>query len=421
MIEQNLAGFVQRRCRVLVRLAIAAVLSASMVGALPGARPARAQNEIFDLASFYQTDLRALAMGNAYGPVARGEGALLYNPAGLVQFDRDIKIDASLAVEGEQGDFFSDTVDQLTESPSPQEVKAYLSKYNGTSQFYRAQTFGNFVANLADINVGFGVGVMTQTRFEFVFTDANNDGYTFPDGNQDSLTLNQDELDINFLSFAFQIFDGQLLIGATAKSFTLTRESSTAFFDTINDIDLAGAVPDTYDASGFDLGFIWRLETLSFLRGQISVTALNVGGITLENQTNDPTKTLEVPATYNVGIAISPELPWSPVHLLLSVELEDATGAIKVRDPLDGLDHDRSTTQRLHAGAELGIWRTSTGNNVLNARVGSHRGRAAFGFELNLFSALRILYTQYGDNFGHEDAKELHEFEAVQISFGFGF
>ena len=58
---------------------------------------------------------------------------------------------------------------------------------------------------------------------------------------------------------------------------------------------------------------------------------------------------------------------------------------------------------------------------MLNARVGSHRGRAAFGFELNLFSGLRILYTEYGDNFGHEDDKDLHDFEAVQISIGFGF
>ena len=56
MMEHNLSGIVHRRCGALVRLATAAVLSASMFGALPAAGLAQAQNEIFDLASFYQTD-----------------------------------------------------------------------------------------------------------------------------------------------------------------------------------------------------------------------------------------------------------------------------------------------------------------------------------------------------------------------------
>ncbi len=102
------------------------------------------------------------------------------------------------------------------------------------------------------------------------------------------------------------------------------------------------------------------------------------------------------------------------------MEFEDVSGDILVRDA-NGVDHERSSEQRLHIGAELGFWQTTTGNHILNARVGAHRGLLSYGVELNLFSALRIVYTSYEDDFGHADQEELHTFDAVQITIGFGF
>ncbi|NIR97571.1 MAG: hypothetical protein GWO39_05250, partial [Gammaproteobacteria bacterium] len=66
-----------------------------------------------------------------------------------------------------------DTVDQFSGSPSAAETEAYLTKYLDTSNFYRAQTFVNVVANLALFNIGLGAGQLDQQRFGFTFTDAN--------------------------------------------------------------------------------------------------------------------------------------------------------------------------------------------------------------------------------------------------------
>ena len=389
-----------------------------------GAPPARAQvtNRIVDLASFAQSDLRALAMGNAFGAVSRGETALLYNPAGLVQFDFDLKLEFSLAFDGEEGDFFSDTVDLTTSDPTPVDVQAYLDKYLGTTQLFRFHTFSNFVANLAKINIGFGVGKYKRTQYSFEFQDTNSN--TVFDLT-DSLIQGNAELDMTMASFAFALFDGQLLIGATGKSFSYKEETASASFGTVitnSDVELI-TTGDEYQAESFDVGFIWRLEFLAFLRGQWSLTAYNVGGIDLM-PVQVGGEQLEVPATYNFGIAIQPELPFAPLHIIISAEVEDLTGAIKVCDPCTigaRVDHDRTNKQRFHFGAELGLFETETGNNVFNARIGAHRGFLSFGYELNLFSFFRIVYTKYRDNLGHESRQDLHDFEAWQFSLGWGF
>jgi hypothetical protein len=404
----------------------AAILCVVLGAALLAGRAA-AQNPKLDLQSFYRTDLRALAMGNAFGPIARGETALQYNPAGLVQYKFDVKLDASLAVEGEAGPFFQDTFDMISGSPSSTDVQNYLAKYLGTSQFYRAQTFANVVANLAAFNVGLGGGVLSQTRYGFTFDDTVVNGTLDPG---DTLILDEQSLDITLASFAFQIFEGKLLMGITLKNFTFANKTASDTFGNIiasGNIELttAGA---TYAGSGYDLGFIYRLENLfgfsslaAALRPQASLVANNLGGITLQKP---GFTTIEVPASYDVGFAINPELPWSPVHLLIAVQAEDVTGAIPVSEQVSPgvfVDHDRSSTQRLHYGAELGIWATSTGNHILNFRLGQNRGLNSTGFELNLFSGMRLLYTRYQDDFGWDGQKDKHTFQAAQLSLGFAF
>lgn len=378
--------------------------------ALLTAGPAWAQNQQIDLSSFYRADLRALAMGNAFGPIARGENALLYNPAGLAQRTFDVKAEASLVLEGEAGPFFSDTQKQLSANPTPAELQQYLSNYLGESNSYRAQTFINAVATLGF--VGVGAGQMKQLRYRFSFTDNAPAGYDAGD----SIDLTKDSLDLNVASGAFKLLDGQMLLGATLKSFTFKRETASQTFGSATTIDLATTGP-SYKASGYDLGMIWRLESFSFFRPQWSLVAHNVGGITLQNSTT-PTA-YDVPATYNVGIALNPPMPLPFLHLLLAFEYEDVTNAVKIRDL--GTDHSRTVTQRLHYGVELGIWETSTGNNVLNVRYGRNRGGLTYGAEINLWSALRIAYVNYEDDFGYDGKADVHKFQALQATLGIGF
>ncbi|HKI97965.1 MAG TPA: hypothetical protein VKB51_05775 [bacterium] len=392
----------------------ALILLALLAGIAVLATPAAAANETLDLPFLYRTNLRALAMGNAFEPIARGEAALTYNPAGLVQYNLDIKIEGSLMAEGEAGTFLKDSIKAFG-SPSATDLQNYLTKYLGTSQNYRVETFYNGVANLAAFHMGLGAGVMKQQRYSLTFTDNTPTGFDI----NDQLTLGQQDLSLKVASFGFQLFDGQMLVGATLKNFTYERKTAT---DTFANVITGGSVKLTttgpsYTGSGYDLGMIWRMESLSFLRGQWSLVANNIGGITLQSSGNP---TLDVPASYDVGLSINPELPWSPVHVLVSVQEDDITGAIKVRDS-SSVDHARSTKQRLHMGAELGFWETATGNNILNVRVGNNRGGTTSGFELNLFSGFRLLYTRYKDDFGYSGTPDPHTFQAVQLTLGLAF
>jgi hypothetical protein len=408
------------------RVSAILLLAAFLLAVVGGGHAARAQAttplRTLDLVSLYQTDLRALAVGNAFGPVARGETALLYNPAGLAQEKFEFKIDAGLAVEGEKGDFVTDTYNQLQTTQTSTSTLGYLDKYIGKTHYFRTQTFANAVLDAGGIGIGVGIGVMSQQRYAFQFDDSTGATPNAADLG-DTLRVGKRTLDINFAAFAFGVAQGQILFGLNYKNFTYKEETASASFSTIittSDIDLTTTGP-TYEGKGYDLGMLYRVEAFSTLRAQWSITAFNVGGVELADPTPaDPaTEALEIPATYNVGIAIDPRLPWSPIHLLFTAEFEDVSGAIKVRDPADGMDHDRSTVQRGHYGVELGIWETSTRNHVINLRAGAHRGLFSSGVEINLFSGLRLIYTQYQDNYGHETSKDLHPFQAFQLSIGF--
>ena len=402
----------------------------ALLGALLFATSAAAQTVTLDLQSFYRKDLRALAMGNAFGPIARGENALLYNPAGLVQYNFDIKVEGTIAAEGEAGSFATDTFDLIGGGASPTDVQTYLSKYLGTSQYYRVQTFANVVANLAQYNVGFGVGKLSQTRYGFSFLDDGSTAGSFD--LTDHLQLDEQSLDLTVAAFAFQMLEGKLLMGLTLKNFSFDDKTASDTFGTIittGDIELttSGA---SYSGNGYDIGILYRVDNLfgfsslaAALRPQWSLVANNVGGITLQQS---GFATYDVPASYDLGFAVNPELPWSPVHLLFAVQAEDVTGALPVSEevpPGSGtiVNHDRSTTQRLHYGAEVGFWETSTGNNIINLRAGKNRGYNTTGFELNLFSGLRIVYTRYQDDFGWDGQTEKHTFQAAQVTLGFAF
>jgi hypothetical protein len=212
------------------------------------------------------------------------------------------------------------------------------------------------------------------------------------------------------------------MLGATIKSFTFQDEIAFDTFGNIiagSNIDLTTTGP-SYSGTTYDVGMIWRMEALSWIRGQWSLVAYNVGGAALDPADPVTQDTLEVPGTYNIGFSLAPNIPG--VNLVISGEWEDVTGEVLVYDPTDGQNHKRSQTQRLHAGMELGLWKTSTGNNAFSARVGSHRGFISYGAEINIdlpFIPLplpRLVYTKYKDNFGYDGTQDLHEFETLTLA-----
>lgn len=111
---------------------------------------------IVDLNQFQQQDLRALSMGNAFGSAARGEAALQYNPAGLANYDLDLKADFSATFMEAKGNFINDTTKVSSGTPTPTDINNYLQKYSGTTQTFLLQTFTSAVANLGEFHLGVG-------------------------------------------------------------------------------------------------------------------------------------------------------------------------------------------------------------------------------------------------------------------------
>lgn len=378
---------------------------------------AQSDNRVLNLAGLYQNDIRARAMGNSYVAMARGEGALLYNPAGLVQPTADIKLEGAVDALGSGGEFLNDSLALTTDGLSTNDMLDYLETYKRTTQDYAYQTFGHALAGMGGLNFGLGYGSMDVNTYRFDFQDPSD---TPNDITDDQLELVQDRLAIQFAAAAFSLLDGQILLGATAKSFTYTSSRELYNFTDLvlsGDLDAASTtlLDESYQATTYDVGIIYRMEAFSFLRGQWGLNVVNVGGLELTGDLVD----LDVPMTFNFGMSFNPPMPLG--NLLLHFEIEDVGDSITIRDDT-GDDHKRSVTQRIHYGAEYGLWETSFGNHVLNVRAGMNRGQLAYGAEINLWSGLRIAFTRYQDDLGHADESDVTPvLSQAHVGIGFGF
>lgn len=367
-----------------------------------------------------------MAMGNAFGPVARGEGALFYNPAGLVQFDLDLKAEASVGLEGERGKFAQDTfaLSGGTGLSGVPKLATYMDTYAGTIQRYNAQLLESAVANLGYMNLGFGVANLDSYRYSLDFSGVSADGNLL----NDVLSANEDRVRMQIAGAAVKLGKGKVLLGVSAKTFRYSERGDTLDFTTLTtapkslDFSFSGVTYPT--VTTYDLGMLYRLEFWSALKPQMSLTAFNVGGTTLKRNGT----TLDVPASYNWGFAFGPDT--GVIHWLASVEVEDISDALKVTDRGTGanltlqcndptrtqtcVNQPRSTTQRLHMGFEIGAFRTPTGNNIISLRAGNNRGYATYGAELNLW-ALRILYARGADNLGFKNNIDKFDFVGYQV------
>lgn len=380
-----------------------------------------ADNRIVNINLFTQNDLRALAMGNAFGPIARGENALFYNPAGLAQYDFDLKAEYSANVAGTKK-FALDTYN-LTQSASTQDYIDYLTRYEGTTQRFNYNTLLSGVANLGYANVGFGWGSLDGYRYTLDFVDAGNPG----DPTDDILNIKEDRLRLQSGAVGFKLDKGKVLLGIAAKSFKYSeRTQSIPYLQLIasNSLDFNPTGPVYPTATSYDLGMLYRMEFWPALKPQMSLTAYNVGGVTLKKSGFD---TLDVPASYNIGFAFGPDT--GPVHWLVSAELEDVSDALKVTDTGSGANaglsctdpartetctnQPRSLLQRTHLGAEIGFWRTPTGNNIISLRAGNNSGYFTYGAELN-FWIVRLLYARGAENLGWKDNTDKFDFTAYQ-------
>ena len=364
------------------------------------------------LAPMYLNDLRAMAMGNAYGPIARGEGALYYNPAGLAQYEADIKLEASLDAEASSVVFLQD-LQKNSKNPTATDLDAFLKKYSGTTQQLRVQTHSNGVANFAKLGFGVGASQIDNTRYVLDF----NNNKTPTNYTDDSLNLSQYTLNMKTTGVGVALYDGKLLIGGTTR---LIKYQEGAVNNSYANVITTGKVntsitTETYNGNAADFGMLYRMESLSSLRGMWSFTAQNLLGAKLYGTS----QTLPVSQIFNFGFSLSPKL--GPLEILLTAEAEDLLNSVEIWDPVTNTGKKRSSTQRSHYGAEIGLFRTEMGNHVLNLRVGRNRGLLTYGWELNLFSVFRLSAIRYQDDVGWSGNSIPQKSVAVHAGVGLAF
>ncbi|MDH4120731.1 MAG: hypothetical protein OEV94_03415 [Deltaproteobacteria bacterium] len=346
------------------------------------------------LTEYYQNDIRAMAMGQAYGPLARGEGALYYNPAGLVQYDMDIKIEGSMLMGGDWV-FVQDLLAAQTGGPAT--VLNFQTKWANKSPQGMYQYAFNGVANMAKFHWGIGAGVVDNHISQYTFSATQ-------------ITPSETAVETRFASLGFDMLEGRLLVGMTYKPIRFSKGSAPA-------TNFGGTLPPlTYTTdvtSSLDVGMIYRMEMMSALRGQWSLTMLNAGGVNLTNNAST------VPQTMNFGFSFQPK--FSAAEMLISAEMEDVLAQSFRYDPITLTNHKRSPFLKSHVGMELGFWRTTTGNHILNLRGGLNRGQPTYGWELNLWSTIRLGYVFYGDNQGWDKnpivTKNTYAFAAMGLGF----
>jgi hypothetical protein len=221
-----------------------------------------AQTRVVNLNLYQQQDLRALAMGNAFGSVARGETALQYNPAGLALYDFDLKADLiSVEAMEETGRFLEDTLNVSSGSPSASDINNYLSKYDGTTHNYIIQVFPSAIANLGIVNFGLGIGNLDTQRWKISFTQTVA-GVVSP---TDTINLEEDRAQIGLGGVGFKLFSGKAFFGVTGKT---VRYSET--FQTLSALQIQNASKINLNLLGvnykevqaYDAGLIYRGDYL---------------------------------------------------------------------------------------------------------------------------------------------------------------
>ncbi|MDH4247829.1 MAG: hypothetical protein OEW39_08435, partial [Deltaproteobacteria bacterium] len=237
-----------------------------------------------NLQQMMQYDLRALGMGGGFGPVARGEAALLYNPAGLAQQFRSIKLGFGLSVDIEEGDFYKDTTTISKGAPTQAKLTDYFTKYLNKSQNYRTEQYLNAVAMFGGPGFGVGAGKIKQDRYTFEFQDTvPNGALDVIPGSADSFFARQTRLSAMVYGLGFPAREGQILMGLTFKQMTYTEMSYSKPMDIMVTGGKISMPKDgwVYKAKGYDAGLLYRMESFSFMRPQWSMVFYNLGGVTL--------------------------------------------------------------------------------------------------------------------------------------------
>ncbi|MCZ6558735.1 MAG: hypothetical protein O7A69_13325, partial [SAR324 cluster bacterium] len=284
---------------------------------------------------------RALALGNTGISYSNDEMALFYNPAGLGAVENSWVEILPIAVEGSDAgiELISDVAGGALGTTAE-----LVAKYTDQEIHLRGFFYPHILINFSP---GFTIGAayFLETTQEITLFSITNADVFFREDKGTALGL------------AFPLFDGKVLFGLSTRSITRTAgeqenidPSNAAFGGTI-DIELmsgptVGVAAETGEATGFDVGIIWRMESFPSLRGQFGLVVQNIGDVEFDGITGAGSK---IPQEISLGWAFHPRLT-PAIPMLIALEYRDLTQDINDDGRTPVRTSDGSAAKRTHFG-----------------------------------------------------------------------
>ena len=341
---------------------------------------------------------RGLALGGTGMSYSDDEMALYYNPAGLGSVTNwwVELLPVALEASPDGVKFVKDAANSgSSNAASTSDVTKLIRDNMGKDLHYRAFAYPTAVIGLGK-GLAFGAGGFVEGEVDMQFHNQATPELDAYYRNDQGVAA----------AFAFPLLSGKLLMGVgghnikretaegTLSSAALAIASANNKLDLTKDLNLQSG-----SGTGYDVGFIYRLEALPALRSQLALTVQNVGGTKLGDAG-------EIPQEVSVGWAARPSI--TPlVHTLFAIEFRDATY---------DATNDTSVDKRTHVGFEVGVVPFDISAALVTARVGYGSGAASYGLELAAWHFFSIQYVYYVQEYGKVAGDDPRKRQIIQLN-----
>jgi len=371
----------------------------------------------FSTQEFLYKDPRVMGMGGANIAVGGYSSSVFSNPAGLATLKNKEGFDVELlGISVGASKDLKDFADDIKDVEEADEAVTVLDKYSGDA-------FSISLANYSSIT--YHIDSSTVVNFGIL---AAGDGTFISHGNgsKDGLLEAHTRVYGAVILSGAKTFDnllpGNVTFGLGIKY--VKQNSYEAALD-VDDIanhsdDLDTYLKDEYKKEdsgvGVDIGILYEpnIEAINFLHPRVGLSVLNIGNLDFDNYGAQPT-------TVNVGMAISPEVPYIS-SLTVAVDIVDITNEQQARimnsktGEYENVDIAFDFLQHLKAGVSIGLFENEWTNIRLN--TGVYQGDISAGLELDVFGG-KLQFTTYQEQLGSETGQL--EDRRYMLGFGIGW
>ena len=311
---------------------------------------------------------RSLAMGNTGVSAANDSYALSYNPAVLANTKKWWVDFAAWNVGGTKGYTALDVLPSIAQIKYPYiketglasaSLKSFLAK---TDPHMRASAGVNFVGHLGEEGLAIGANYLREVTIQGI----NNNTQIFQRNDR-----------VSQYGMSLPLAQGRFILGLGLRR--IDRRDATS------DATVVPVFPKQYQrGQAYDIGILWRMANAARISWGLVVQ--NYGGMTIGTQKDA-----------------------EPQEVHLGVNMDFEFGIFKLVPTIDvkGVQTTRKRKNRVHAGAELGLFPNETGGNFLSFRVGSNQGYASSGAEVNIGNHGMIFgVTRYYEEIGTTTKKQ---------------